>query len=80
MGEKIRDLPQESHTMKKKLISLYERTLNNCKFYLAEGKIELLISEIGCLRGIAYCLEECGVDFYDLPDFIYFIDIANKYR
>ena len=38
----------------KKLIELFDRTINNCKFYEEEGKKASLNNEIGVLRGIAY--------------------------
>lgn len=39
------------------LIQLYNRTMNNCLFYEKEGNRKALLNEIGCLRGIAYCME-----------------------
>lgn len=64
--------------MKNKLMKLYERTLNNCHYYY-ENHDPKLISEIGCLRGIAYCLNELGVDPYNLTEFEFFINISNEY-
>ena len=39
------------------LFQLYDRTMNNCLFYEKEGNRKALLNEIGCLRGIAYCME-----------------------
>ena len=60
-----------------KLMSLYNRTLNNCKYYEKQKDTFSLISEIGCLRGIAYCIEESGTDPLSLPDLMHFIKISN---
>lgn len=45
--------------MKKEKIleQLYNRTMENCLLYEKEGNKKALLNEIGCLRGIAYCLE-----------------------
>lgn len=64
--------------MEKNLMKLYERTLDNCHFYYKNNDPKL-ISEIGCLRGIAYCLEELGVNLFDLEDLEFFINISNEY-
>lgn len=64
--------------MKKKLMSLYNRTRNNCHYYYEQNDPKLY-AEIGCLRGIAYCLEEAGIDPFTLPDLVFFIDISNEY-
>ena len=66
-------------TMKKKLMALYEKTLNNCKFYESAGESKHLHNEIGCLRGIAYCLEAVGVDPFTLPELFHFIGIQNEF-
>lgn len=60
-----------------KMMELYSRTLNNCKFYEKESDTLHLIAEIGCLRGIAYCLETVGADFLELPELIHYINISR---
>ena len=65
--------------MKDKFMALYTRTLENCKFYEDIGQAKKLHNEIGVLRGIAYCLEEIGVDPRTLPELVRFIDIQNNY-
>lgn len=45
------------------LIKLYNRTLENCQYYCANGKEWSLMNEIGCLRGIMYAMQELKVDF-----------------
>lgn len=62
--------------MKEKMMELYTRTLKNCQFYEKENDKLHLLSEIGCLRGIGYCLEEIGYDPARDPEFIRFIGIA----
>lgn len=54
---------------------VYERTMNNCKFYEKEGdKASLsLLHEIGVLRGVAYCMEIIGMPFVN-DDFMRFIN------
>ena len=61
--------------MKNKLLEIYNRTLNNCVFYEKQGDKLHLLSEIGCLRGIAYCLEELGTCIHD-DLFLHFIAIS----
>lgn len=61
--------------MKNKLMSIYMRTLNNCVFYEKRNDKLHLLSEIGCLRGVAYCLEESGICVHD-DLFLHFIDIS----
>lgn len=64
--------------MKNKLMKLYERTLNNCYFYEKEKDVAHLLNEIGCLRGIAYSLEEAGINPFSLSGLEHFIDISNR--
>lgn len=54
-----------------RLVEIYDRTYKNCEFYEREKNYPALLNEIGCLRGIAYsieqvagrdCLDEC-VDY-----------------
>lgn len=40
-----------------KVREVFERTLNNCKFYEQEGKQLSLLNEIGTLRGLMYAME-----------------------
>lgn len=63
--------------MENKMMVLYNRTLNNCVFYEKENDTLHLVSEIGCLRGIAYCLEEMGVYPLTLSGLTHFIEINN---
>ena len=60
------------------MMSIYMRTLNNCKFYQKKEMKSSLLNEIGVLRGVTYCLELAGFNIYDLPEFIEFIGIQNK--
>ena len=62
------------------MMSIYMRTLNNCKFYQKKEMKASLLNEIGVLRGIAYCLELAGFSVYDLPEFLDYINIQNKLR
>lgn len=61
------------------LNSLYQRTLENCKFYETENKPLALLNEIGVLRGIAYCLEISGACPHD-NDFLHFIEIQETIK
>lgn len=63
--------------MKKMMFILYDRTIKNCRFYEKEGDHLRLLNEIGCLRGIAYCLEECAAFIAD-NEFLHFISISNE--
>ncbi len=57
---------------------LLERTLNNCRFYEKDNQNEKLVNEVGCLRGILYCLEKVGaVQMND--EVTSFIDKANEF-
>lgn len=47
------------------LLQLFDRTMTNCLFYESEGKTNLLLNEIGVLRGISYALEEMGYYFHE---------------
>ena len=58
---------------------VYNRTMNNCKFYEKENQALKLLNEIGVLRGISYCLENEGdTSFYNDNDFLHFIDLQNE--
>lgn len=61
------------------LLSIYERTLKNCKLYEKENKHVSLVNEIGVLRGIAYCMEivdRCPIN----EEFLYYINLQEKYK
>ena len=65
------------------LFQLFERTLKNCHFYQKEGLKNNLLNEIGCLRGIFYCIESMHMvdmlDSFMYDEFIYFItNYQNK--
>lgn len=64
--------------MQNKLMIIYTRTLNNCRFYEEQKDTPHLIAEIGCLRGLAYALGATGVNGLDLPGLKYYIGISNK--
>ena len=66
--------------MKNDLMSLYNRTLKNCEFYEKENNTACLLSEIGCLRGIAYCMELSGADPVQLHGLQYFIEVSNNIK
>lgn len=55
------DCSDETHESeqfaKSKVREVFERTLNNCKFYEMEGKRISLLNEIGTLRGLMYAME-----------------------
>ena len=49
-----------------RLVEIYDRTLKNCEFYENEQNYPALLNEIGCLRGIAYSIEQvAGRDCLD---------------
>ena len=64
--------------MKDSMMILYDRTLRNCQYYESKNDIPNLIAEIGCLRGIAYCLQVCGTDPLTLPELVRYIYISNE--
>lgn len=53
--------------------AIYDRTLNNCKFYMREGDKVKLLGEIEALRGIAYCMEGAlgNESVWDRPEWNY---------
>lgn len=61
--------------MENKLIAIYNRTMNNCMFYEKRNDKQHLLNEIGCLRGIAYCLEELGICVHN-ESYLHFIEIS----
>ena len=65
------------------IISVYNRTYNNCKFYLEKGDKERLLNEIGALRGIIYCIgatigEDNINSVINTQQFLELIDKQNK--
>jgi len=62
---------------KEKLLEIFNRTMQNCEFYEAEKQDTKLLNEIGCLRGIAYCLESVGICPHS-EKFLYYINIQNQ--
>lgn len=63
-----------------RIIALYNRTKNNCLYYEKKGEEMGLLNEIGCLRGIAYCLEEVGVSPLADAEFRRLIEIQQKFK
>lgn len=62
---------------KEKIMDIFNRTISNCEFYEKEKQHTKLLNEIGCLRGIAYCLEAVGICPHS-DKFIYYINIQNQ--
>ena len=63
------------------LFQLYDRTMNNCLFYEKEGNRKALLNELGCLRGIAYCMEwELIYSFRSDPRFIRMIELQEQMK
>ena len=60
--------------------AIYKRTKKNCLFYEQEGNEKRLLNEIGCLRGIAYCLEELGVCVHGDEVFLRMIALAENMK
>ena len=63
-----------------KLLEIYERTKRNCQFYEREGKKMSLLNEIGCLRGIVYCLEEVGINKLGDAELLRLISIQQEFK
>ena len=63
--------------METTVIGLWERTLNNCKYYERKNDMKHLLNEIGVLRGIAYVLELTG-ECPHTEEFFHFIEIQNE--
>lgn len=61
----------------RKLLKIFVRTLNNCRFYEKEKRRLFLLNEIGVLRGIAYALEAVGIHQYP-GEFGHYIDVQNE--
>lgn len=62
------------------IVSIYNRTYNNCKFYNQQGKNKQLLNEIGALRGIVYCLSEIigENNINNIIDFPAFVEMIHK--
>ena len=69
---------EEKH-MKNSVVGLFERTMNNCKYYEKEKMYNHLLNEIGVLRGIAYVLELTGICPHT-DEFLYFISKQEELR
>ena len=65
--------------MAETLMDLYNRTLKKCKYFEKTNRIESLNNEIGCLRGIGYCMEITGGCPHD-EDFLHFIALQESLR
>ena len=65
--------------MKSEFTELFERTLNNCKFYRREKDIAGLLNEIGVLRGIAYCMEAADMCPHT-EEFVEFIRLQQEMK
>ena len=63
--------------METTVTELWERTLNNCKFYEEKKDNKHLLNEIGVLRGITYVLELTG-SCPHTEEFFHFIEIQNE--
>lgn len=69
--------------MKKEKVmeQLYYRTLRNCAYYEQKNDSKALLNEIGCLRGIAYCLEYYGwFKHYTDSQFIRLIELQQEMK
>lgn len=62
------------------IADVYNRTIENCRFYEKEKDDLGLLNEIGALRGVAYCMEIVGVPFPDYTEFQRFIAIQRKLK
>ena len=62
------------------LQEIFERTKRNCLFYEKERKHASLMNEIGCLRGIVYCLEAVGVCPHHDEEFLRLIGVQQKIK
>lgn len=65
---------EPSAPVDEKLVKIFNRTLKNCEFYEREQNYPALLNEIGCLRGIAYSIEQvagraCVDEFVDYDKF-----------
>lgn len=51
------------------ITKMFQRTINNCNFYESNNMIDSLLNEIGCMRGIGYCMVEMGLCPHNFPEF-----------
>ena len=58
---------------------IFERTMKNCRFYEKSGDAASLLNEIGCLRGVAYCLEAEGCCPHS-EEFLHFIELQQELK
>jgi len=65
--------------METTVVGLFERTMNNCRYYEKEKMYNHLLNEIGVLRGIAYVLELTGTCPHT-DEFLYFINIQEQLK
>lgn len=65
--------------MENTVIGLFERTMNNCKYYDEKKMYNHLLNEIGVLRGIAYVLELTDTCPHT-DEFLYFINKQEELR
>ena len=66
--------------MNESIVSIYNRTYNNCEYYLKNNDNKRFLNEIGALRGIVYCLETTiGTgNIYAVIDYRSFVDMIKK--
>ena len=64
---------------KTEIIQVFERTLNNCRYYEKNNKTISLANEIGVLRGVAYTMEAVGLCPHT-DSFLYYIDVQQKFK
>lgn len=65
--------------MENTVIGLFERTMNNCRYYEKENLNMHLLNEIGVLRGIAYVLELTGTCPHS-EEFLYYIQKQQELK
>ena len=65
---------------KKRILTIWERTLTNCWYYYNERAPESLMNEVGTLRGLYYAAEACQIKLpeNDIKAFKKFNDEAYK--
>ena len=75
MMKRILILEKGHEIMATEFENMFERTMNNCRFYKRENMEMHLLNEIGVLRGIHYCLEACGRTQIDNEAFLRFAEM-----
>ena len=70
----------ESKILELKMLEIFDRTKRNCRSYEKEGKEIGLINEIGCLVGVAYCLQAAGFNPTEDTEFLRLINIQQELK